>query len=314
MEVLYLNDDIVTVVVLAYNSENTLLDTLNSIYQQTYPNLNLIINDDCSTDKTVEIISKWIEENNNRFMNVMKIFNKKNMGISKSFDNALKHSKTKWVKFIAADDILLKDCISKNMMYINKMGIDTLLYSISIPFKTNQNEIIYLPNDSYEIEYIYKVTQLPPNKQYRRLLKKDFQFSQTGFINSELYKLLGGIDTSIRNIEDWPLRLLYTSSGYKLYFMNTDTVMYRIDNSVSHSIEQYYNFAHIKQIKIIKQKLIYPKMPFYHFLFYANEFAENVRYYLIIKLFHNKKNKITKIIAYSTMIFDSNKWKKFFKR
>ena len=51
---------IVSVVVVTYNSAKYVLETLESIKDQTYPNLSLVISDDCSTDNTVKLCRKCI--------------------------------------------------------------------------------------------------------------------------------------------------------------------------------------------------------------------------------------------------------------
>ena len=54
---------LVTIVAGSYNHEIFLEQTLNSIRDQTYPNIELIIIDDCSTDRSVQKIHHWIEKN-----------------------------------------------------------------------------------------------------------------------------------------------------------------------------------------------------------------------------------------------------------
>ena len=54
---------LLTIAVLSYNYAAYVLDTLNSICKQTYPYIEFFIVDDCSTDNSVQLIKKWIEEN-----------------------------------------------------------------------------------------------------------------------------------------------------------------------------------------------------------------------------------------------------------
>ena len=58
---------LVTVVVITYNSSKYVIETLDSIYNQTYTNLELIISDDCSKDDTIKICEDWLKKNGNRF-------------------------------------------------------------------------------------------------------------------------------------------------------------------------------------------------------------------------------------------------------
>lgn len=63
-------DPLVSVSIITYNSSSTILETLDSIYSQSYQNIELIVSDDCSTDNTVEICKKWIDEHKDRFVRV----------------------------------------------------------------------------------------------------------------------------------------------------------------------------------------------------------------------------------------------------
>mgnify|MGYP003491780902 CR=1 FL=1 len=56
------NKPLVTIGVLAYNSANTILETLDSIASQTYDNIELIICDDGSTANTLVVVKTWLDE------------------------------------------------------------------------------------------------------------------------------------------------------------------------------------------------------------------------------------------------------------
>ncbi len=73
---------LVTIVVLCYNSSNTIIETLESIYNQTYQNIELIISDDFSLDESVLIAQNWLSEKNSRFVDSHTLTSHKNEGIS----------------------------------------------------------------------------------------------------------------------------------------------------------------------------------------------------------------------------------------
>ena len=54
---------LVSIIVITYNSAKYVLETLESAKNQTYQNIELIISDDCSIDNTVDICTRWLNEN-----------------------------------------------------------------------------------------------------------------------------------------------------------------------------------------------------------------------------------------------------------
>lgn len=92
-------DDLVSVIMPSYNVEKYITASIKSVLAQTYKNLELIIVDDCSTDKTVEIIKSFNDERIRLFIN------DKNQGAALSRNRALREAKGKYIAFLDADDI-----------------------------------------------------------------------------------------------------------------------------------------------------------------------------------------------------------------
>jgi len=103
-----LNNPLVTIICLCYNHEAYVVESLNSILNQSYPSIELIIVDDCSYDNSKNVISNWLEKN----LEVQFIANETNLGNTKSFNKALKLAKGEFVIDLAADDILLPNCVA----------------------------------------------------------------------------------------------------------------------------------------------------------------------------------------------------------
>lgn len=115
------NNPLVTIICLCYNHEAYVVESLNSVINQSYPSIELIIVDDCSTDSSKNIIRTWLEKN----PKIQFIANETNLGNTKSFNKALKLAKGEYVIDLAADDMLLTNCIAlqlegfKNSHYTN---------------------------------------------------------------------------------------------------------------------------------------------------------------------------------------------------
>lgn len=96
------HDKTVTIIVPCYNVENYLDRCMESIFGQTYKDIEVILIDDCSTDGTKTIIQKY-EKNNE---NVRAIYNKQNRRQGYSRNIAIQATKTDYVAFVDSDDWL----------------------------------------------------------------------------------------------------------------------------------------------------------------------------------------------------------------
>ena len=96
----------ITVIITTYNSANTLIESINSILNQTFSSWFLIIVDDGSTDNTKEILLNYKKKLKKK---LLIISNNTNLGINKSLNKAIKNIKTPFFTRQDADDISSKD-------------------------------------------------------------------------------------------------------------------------------------------------------------------------------------------------------------
>lgn len=99
-----------------YNKENYLYSFICSIQNQNLKEFELIIVDDCSTDRSLKIIKKFIKKD----LRIKLIRNKNNMGTLYSRYEGAIYSKGKYIIFIDSDDIVLKEGLLNSYNYISK--------------------------------------------------------------------------------------------------------------------------------------------------------------------------------------------------
>lgn len=104
----------VSIVVPAYNHENYVADCIKSILEQDYPNMELIVINDGSTDSTEEKIRDYIGKNGERF----RFISKKNEGLVKTLNLGLSLAKGEYFCELASDDMLLPGSIRKRVEYL----------------------------------------------------------------------------------------------------------------------------------------------------------------------------------------------------
>ena len=109
------NKNNIDIILPNYNSSKFLNQTLNSIIMQTYKNWKLIIIDDCSDDKTKNILKKYSKDKR------IKIFwLKKNNGAGFCRNYGIKNSKSPYVAFIDSDDVWKKNKLEKQIIFMKK--------------------------------------------------------------------------------------------------------------------------------------------------------------------------------------------------
>jgi len=106
---------LVSIVCLCYNHAPFVVDSLNSVVNQHYEPIEIIIVDDCSTDNSVGVIEAWLADKKG----ITFIKNPENLGNTKSFNKALKMAKGDYIIDLATDDLLMPNSIVKQVEKFN---------------------------------------------------------------------------------------------------------------------------------------------------------------------------------------------------
>lgn len=128
----------VAVLMSTYNGEKYIKEQIESILNQSYEQIEIIIRDDGSKDETVNILKQYADKYNN-----IKIIVGNNIGVSKSFIELLKHkSDAEFYAFCDQDDIWKKDKIYNAVEKLKEFNnIPTLYYSEVTAVDNNLNEL-----------------------------------------------------------------------------------------------------------------------------------------------------------------------------
>ena len=92
---------LVSVIMAAYNAEKTIEQSINSVLNQTYPAVELLVVDDYSQDRTVKLVENIMARDNR----VRLIYNKENSGVSYTRKHGLEEAKGAWIAILDSDDI-----------------------------------------------------------------------------------------------------------------------------------------------------------------------------------------------------------------
>ena len=221
---------LVSVIIITYNSSKFVLDTLESVRLQTYGNIELIVSDDCSSDSTRAICKEWIKKYSGRFIRSELVIAQKNRGIPGNCNQGFNQSNGDWIKFVAGDDVLLKDSIEKFVGFLPHNPKARIIESRSQFFKNTLKIENYFGKQP-KIDGVFYAKDTTAFDQYQMLLRRNYLHAPSVFLSRSVVKKVGGFDERFRWVEDHPLWLRITRSGNKVFFLNEITVFYRVHSS-----------------------------------------------------------------------------------
>lgn len=219
------NQPLISVTIVTYNSAEFIVETLESVKAQTYPRIELIISDDCSTDDTVALCREWLAKNGERFERTELIEAKKNTGVSANLNRAEAACRGEWVKMLDGDDILLPTCLEDYVEYVTEHPETVYMFSKIEAFGASEGR-----NRYYEEKVAqYDIFDLEARQQYERLIWQNCIISSTCMYNRKKNAELGlKNDERIPLLEDWPRWINVTKKGVQLRFLDKVEVKYRI--------------------------------------------------------------------------------------
>lgn len=124
-----------SVIINTYNNKDTIKETLNSVIRQTFTDFELIVIDDASSDNTISIVKKALD-NYQGISRVIKL--KKNMGISNARNTGVSYSEGKYIAFLDGDDLWKKDKLKIQHTFLSSNLIDWVFSNYTV---INENYI-----------------------------------------------------------------------------------------------------------------------------------------------------------------------------
>jgi len=260
------NRPLVSVIISAFNSSPFIEETLDSVRNQTWAGLELIVSDDCSIDNTVDICRNWIRDHKSRFVRTELITSDQNTGVAGNANRGIRAAQGEWIKFLGADDTLKPTCIEDNMTWIESHPETGVLFSKIEVYKeifTRDSLVSVIPGNPFSKNGI-----MAPGRdalsQYRMLLVCDrIHFSPSVFINREILLSIGAFDEEFRTFEDYPVWLKLTKAGIRLDFMDRITVNYRMHSgAINNKGKDTLIKPNYFRSEDFRRRFTYPNLPF----------------------------------------------------
>lgn len=193
----------ISIITISYNSEKTIEETIRSVVSQNYPNLEYIIIDGASKDKTLDIVNKYKDH-------IAIISSEPDNGISDAFNKGIAKATGEIIGIINSDDILMPDAL-QTIADVYDPTID--VYSGNVLFwdDNNNNTCISKPDiDFSKLKLQYGVAH--PSR----------------FIRKDAYEKWGGYDLRFRYNMDTNLLCRFYQKGAKFIHIDKELTKFRM--------------------------------------------------------------------------------------
>jgi len=213
----------VSVIIPAYNSAKTIERTIASVFAQDYPNIEIVVINDGSTDDTERILKKYGSR--------IQYFTQKNSGVSVARNLGFEKSTGDYIQYLDADDLLAEGKLSKQVQAIQENEAD-VAYGDWMRF--TENDFVYK-----ELEIVEREMSLRPEIE----LITDFWTPLAALLYTRrIADKIGGWNTTLPVIQD--ARYALDAAIHHAKFIYTPGVMgyYRVHETGSLSTRNRFNF------------------------------------------------------------------------
>ena len=229
-------NEVFSVIVLLYNNSEFIEGCLDSILNQDYPAIEIIVVDDGSREFDKNGIETYIcEHKRENIKNSIVYRNECNFGTVKSANGAIGKASGKYIKLLAGDDAFY-DCETLShavaALQVCPCGIIT-----GDVMKCDKNMV---PIGRYHKDLVLSLNSLSPIDVFRRLCIHNDIVAGGVFFDASFFKRYGMFDESYRLLEDWPTWMTATKKGCKIFYSPFYALKYRMHNGIGTSTNPVY--------------------------------------------------------------------------
>ncbi len=225
---------LVSTIILTYKNFEYIYEAIDSVLNQDYKNIELIINDDGSENFNKNKLFEYINKNkNDNIKNVIINQNEQNMGTVKNYNTAIKLSSGEYFIGIASDDVFYDNStITKIVEYFKKTNALIITTKRYLYDKKMEKLLQVLPQEK-EIEMI---KSLNSNELFKELSKKNFISGASTPFSKKMIQEYGDFDEEYTLLEDYPTYLKLLRNNCKIHFFEIPIIKYRTGGISNNSI------------------------------------------------------------------------------
>jgi len=223
-----MENELISVVIPAYNADNFIRETIDSVINQNYRPLEIIVVNDGSTDNTKNILCSLIEENHKEIdINIINL--KENLGAANALNLGFGKARGNYISWLSADDTFIdKLKLELQIKIMKEKNIDWSYYNNFYIGENAQNSVLVKPNYIPHLRYLNNIFINKNNLRSMSLLFTNPIQGSSIMIKKEIIEEYGQFDPILNNADaDGDLWLRYSILGPKLMAINGAPIFYR---------------------------------------------------------------------------------------
>ncbi len=212
----------VSIITITYNSEQTIENTIQSVLNQTYKNIEYIIIDGLSSDKTLSIIDKYKNS-------ISKIVSEKDNGLYDALNKGIAIATGDVIGLIHSDDFFIDNNVIQDYVSVfTKTNADAVYANLYYVEKDNTNKITRKWKSGNYTLNAFKWGWMPPHPTF--------------FVKKDCYAKYGGFNMHLKTAADYELMLRFIhKQKIKLSYLNKFTVKMRVGGKSNITLKNRIN-------------------------------------------------------------------------
>lgn len=217
--------ELISIVVITYNAEQSIEKTLDSVAAQTYPRLELIVTDDCSTDDTLNVVSQWMLQHSHRFERALIVKAPYNTGVTANVNRGVKSIKGEYFSTLAGDDEWYPEKIEQEYSFMKANGYEMVFSKVNVS-GTNLAAVQSLSN---YCEEGYRSIEGGYEQQKELILQSNIVAGPSWGVRTKAsYERMGGFNEEYPFLDDYPYLYKYIMQGNEIHLLGKTLAKYNL--------------------------------------------------------------------------------------
>lgn len=212
---------LVSIIMPAYNAENTIAESIKSVLKQNYQNWELLVINDGSKDNTSGIVNSFTDIR-------IKLIEQKNAGVANARNNGIRQSKGEYIAFLDSDDLWLEEKLEKQ--------IDKLLETNNVII--HSKTLCFDSDPTVTMDCMVHVELDFDDKD--KILIYDFISILTVIVSKSVIDEIGFFDENLKGTEDWDMWIRILQK-YNIVYIDDFLTKYRVSTTgLSGNLQKHF--------------------------------------------------------------------------